>query len=195
MSFWRFLWLGLGRLWLLSLRVRWSGGSGLPSQAVLALWHEHLPACIPIFAYRGIGVLVSQSRDGRWAAETCSRLGYRVFRGSSSRGALGGMKAMARSLVRDGGLAGMALDGPRGPRGNPKPGSLWLAGKARLPLVPVALRFGWHFRLGTWDRTVIPLPFSRVEVRLGAPLFPRDLGEIGTAMRVLVEACSSLKNF
>ena len=130
----RILLLALGRLWLRSLRVRWIRPEpALPDRAVIVLWHEHLPACIRIFSRRGIHVLISRSADGDWAARACERFGYRVHRGSSSRGAAGGMRALARAMETDGGLAGMALDGPRGPRRVPKPGSLWLARQRSSP--------------------------------------------------------------
>ena len=181
LALWRFLIARLGRLWLASLRIRWTGEE-LPSDAVLALWHEHLPACIPAFAHRSVAVLISRSDDGEWAASACTRWGYRVQRGSSSIGSLSGMKALARTLAEQGGLAGMALDGPRGPRHIPKLGSLWLASRSGIPIVPIAVRARRHFRLRTWDRSLIPFPFSRVDIRLGVPLHPRSLAEIAIAM-------------
>ena len=180
----RALLLALGCLWLRTLRVRWTGGDpdALPARAVIVLWHEHLPVCIRAFSRRGIDVLISRSDDGEWAAEACRRFGYRVHRGSSSRGASGGMRALARGLETGCGLAGMALDGPRGPRRSAKPGALWLASLAGAPILPVWVHAPCSFRLGTWDRSLIPLPFSRVEVSLGEPLTPRNAGELAAAM-------------
>lgn len=183
--FWRRLRLPLGRLWLRSLRIRLTGESVLDSPCVLVLWHEHLPVCMRGFAHRQVKVLISRSADGDLAADLCGRYGYRVHRGSSTRGSVGGMKALARSLVREGGLAGMALDGPRGPRRQPKPGSLWLAVLTGRPVVPISVASPRHFRLSTWDRCLVPWPFSRVEIRLGKPLHPRNLEEIREAMDTL----------
>jgi lysophospholipid acyltransferase (LPLAT)-like uncharacterized protein len=182
----RSLLLGLARLWLGSLRLRWPEGSALPENAVIVLWHEHLPVCMQAFAGRGIHVLISKSRDGEWAARACLALGYRVHRGSSSAGAdgkaFGGLRALARAGRGGKVRIGMALDGPRGPRRVPKPGSLWLARLLQAPIVPVAIEAKRAFRLGSWDRALIPLPFSRVEVRLGKAVQPRSLEEIEEAM-------------
>lgn len=175
--------LACGRLWMQTWRLRWPAGSSLPEHGILVLWHEHLPACIPAFARRRVQVLISRSGDGALAAEACRRLGYRVFRGSSSRGSLAGMKSLARAL-RSGGLAGMALDGPRGPRRDPKPGTLWLASLADAPIFPIAVKASWALRLGTWDRCLLPLPFSRVEFRVGEACRPADAGQ----MRAVMEA-------
>jgi lysophospholipid acyltransferase (LPLAT)-like uncharacterized protein len=141
------------------------------------------------FSGRGIHVLVSKSRDGEWAARACARMGYRVHRGSSSaRGedkSLAGLRALARAAGAGQGLIGMALDGPRGPRRVAKPGSFWLARRFSLPVIPVAIRARRGFRLGTWDGTFIPWPFSRVEIRVGSPILPDSPDEIGLAMRAL----------
>jgi len=198
----RSLLLALGCLWLRSLRVRWVSGTlppaatgqELPSRAVILLWHEHLPACIRIFSGRGIDVLISRSADGEWAARACTRFGYRVHRGSSSSGSTGGLRDLARAMesgsgVSDlsglsvaGGRCGMALDGPRGPRRLPKPGSLWLSRHAGVPVVPVWVDAPASFRLKSWDRSVIPFPFSKVFVRLGEAFYPESVKEITEAM-------------
>lgn len=170
----RFLILSLARLWMSTWRLRWHSSPPASGPGILVLWHEHLPACIPAFARRGIGVLVSRSADGALAAEACRRLGYRVYRGSDSAGSLSGMKALARGLRDGGGLAGMALDGPRGPRRVPKPGTLWLSELAGAPLLPIAVKASRALRLKTWDHCLLPLPFATVEVRVGAPCRPAD---------------------
>jgi lysophospholipid acyltransferase (LPLAT)-like uncharacterized protein len=174
--------------------VRWiSGGregphppdGSLPARAVILLWHEHLPVCIRAFAGRGIDVLISRSGDGAWAADACARFGYRVHRGSSSRGSTGGLRDLARGMETGSGLAGMALDGPRGPRREPKAGSVWLARRADAPVVPVRIEAPWAFRLKSWDRCLVPLPFAKVTVRLGKPFHPESPEQIGAAMRAL----------
>lgn len=183
----RALLLALGCLWLRTLRVRWtgSGPESLPARAVIVLWHEHLPACIRAFSHLGIDVLISPSADGEWAAEACRRFGYRVHRGSSTRGAFGGMRTVARGLETGSRWVGMALDGPRGPRRCVKPGSLWLASLADVPVLPVWVRAPFSFRLGTWDRCLVPMPFSKVEVSMGQPISPENPGELASAMASL----------
>jgi lysophospholipid acyltransferase (LPLAT)-like uncharacterized protein len=180
----RALLLALGSLWLRSLRIRWIGppGAKLPARAVIVLWHEHLPVCIRAFSHRGIDVLISRSADGGWAAEACARFGYRVHRGSSSRGSTAGLRALARGMETGSGLAGMALDGPKGPRRSAKPGALWLASRAGAPILPVWVHAPRSFRLGSWDRSLIPLPFSAVDVRVGAPLRPETAEAVAGAM-------------
>ena len=89
---------------------------------------------------------------------------------------------MARAAEAGDALVGMALDGPRGPRRGSKPGSLWLARRLGVPIVPVAVQARRAFRLGSWDRSLIPFPFSRVEIKLGSPVFPESMADLTLAM-------------
>jgi lysophospholipid acyltransferase (LPLAT)-like uncharacterized protein len=159
--------------------------SALPERAIILLWHEHLPICIRAFARLGIHVLISRSSDGAWAADACQRFGYGVHRGSSTRGSLDGMRALARAMETENVRTGMALDGPRGPRRTVKPGSLWLARRAQAPVVPVWVETSVGFRLNSWDRCVIPWPFSKVVIHMGEAIFPADAEEIVQAMAEL----------
>jgi len=155
-------------LWVRSWRFCWEGPP-LPSVCVIALWHQDLPACLGAFRFRDISVLISQSRDGGLFAELARLLGYRVFRGSSSRGQEA-TRHLLRALRR-GYSTGMALDGPRGPALLEKPGSQWLARQAGVPLAYVKVRYTHALRLRSWDRTCIPWPASRIymSVCLDAP--------------------------
>jgi lysophospholipid acyltransferase (LPLAT)-like uncharacterized protein len=141
--------------------------------------------CIRAFSHQGIHVLISRSADGAWAADACERMGYRVHRGSSSRGSMGGLRALAREMEKGTAWAGMALDGPRGPRRVAKAGSAWLAGFARSPVAPVWVEAPVSIRLNSWDRCVIPLPFSKIIVRVGTPFYPESVEEIAEAMERL----------
>ncbi|MDR2580554.1 MAG: DUF374 domain-containing protein [Fibromonadaceae bacterium] len=150
------------KLLVLSWRVWFE--KPVPGNAVIALWHQDLPACLAAFKSRNIAVLISQSRDGSKFANLAQSLGYNVFRGSSSRGQ-SEIKHLLKAL-KNGNSAGMALDGPRGPALQAKPGAKWLAEKASVPLVSVNVKYSCAFRLKSWDKTFIPLPFSKVRVLL-----------------------------
>jgi lysophospholipid acyltransferase (LPLAT)-like uncharacterized protein len=174
----------LGRLWLNSLRIRLLKSTIPESNAIIALWHEHLPICIRVFRQRGFNVLISRSWDGELAACICRAWGYHVFRGSSSAGGTAGMKQMARRLIQaeSKGLAGMALDGPRGPYHRIQPGTAWLSQITEIPVFPVTVDATAAVRLNNWDRTLIPLPFSTVRVGIGKPIFPRQSEDLRIEM-------------
>jgi lysophospholipid acyltransferase (LPLAT)-like uncharacterized protein len=98
------------------------------------------------------------------------------------------MKLLLRTLLRSesNGLAGMALDGPRGPFHRIQPGTRWLSQTAEIPVYPVAIRAAAAVRLNNWDKTLIPLPFSTISIRIGRPFFPgknKDLEEKCSGMK------------
>jgi len=168
---------GLARLLLATLRVTVSLDPRLdPSDArpwVLAFWHGEQ---LPLLAWRRrrpTAVLVSFSADGQIQARALRALGFRVERGSSSRGAVGGLVAMVRRL-EEGHDAAFAVDGPRGPRLHVAPGAQVAARRSFGVLVPMACAVDRVGVLGkTWDRYLVPYPFARVVIRLGPPLDPR----------------------
>ncbi len=157
--------------WVRSLRPRLEGGP-LPASGILVLWHADMFPCLRAFAGRGMRVLVSRSRDGDLGAALAEALGYRVLRGSSSRGGVAALKRIARELEAEGGWIALVADGPRGPRGACKPGAAWLSARTGLPVACAAARAPLGVTLGGWAKVRAPLPFSRVHVRLSSPFRP-----------------------
>jgi lysophospholipid acyltransferase (LPLAT)-like uncharacterized protein len=80
-------------------------------------------------------------------------------------------------------------DGPRGPCYRLGRGIVFLAQITGEPVVPIHLDYSRYICLKSWDRFRIPLPFSRVEVTLGKPFYPRptDSEEAFEAERVRLE--------
>jgi lysophospholipid acyltransferase (LPLAT)-like uncharacterized protein len=133
---------------------------------ILAFWHRHL--LLMPYSYRGrrISVLISRSRDGELIARTVARFGIDASRGSSSRGGAAGLRELLRK-----GAAGYDLaftpDGPRGPVGVAQPGVVLAAAATGFPVVPVAIGATRCRRLRSWDRFLVPLPFSTVHLVYG----------------------------
>ena len=161
------------RLWLATLRVRLSVApelAGLRTPWVLSFFHGQQ---FPLLAWKKrarTSVLVSLSSDGTWLAGVLRALGFRVVRGSSSRG---GARAVA-SLVRRG-KAGddlaFAVDGPKGPAERAKPGAAYVAGRIGGALVPMAAAIAWGKTFPrAWDRFTLAYPLSRVAIVLGPPV-------------------------
>lgn len=146
---------------------------------VYMLWHGRL---LPLTWYhrgQGVGALISLSSDGEYIARVVQGWGYRVVRGSTSRGGSRALAEMIR-ICRKGRSLAFTPDGPRGPRERMKPGVVAAAQRAGRPIVPVsaACRRVWWFE--GWDRFLVPKPFSRVLLTHGAPVHvPRDLDEAG----------------
>lgn len=159
---------GLSRL----VRTREIGvtqATGLPCG--VAHWHGDELALMPRFGHLGLSLLVSTSRDGDIMARAATALGYRVARGSSTRGAVGGLLALMKEM-RQGRSVALAVDGPQGPRGVCKPGIVRLAQKAGVPLFPVGVATTNKYVFQkAWNRAYIPLPLSRQVIFVDAPLY------------------------
>ena len=169
-----------------SVRLRYHGDAQVREweqrgeHFILAFWHRHL--LLMPYAYRGrrISVLVSQSTDGELIARTVARLGIDSARGSSSRGGVSGMKALLRKAAEGWDIA-FTPDGPRGPALEVQPGVILAAAATGLPIQPVAIAASLAKRLKSWDRFMMPLPFSTVYFVYGEPLAVERRGDLAEA--------------
>ncbi|MFN3870692.1 MAG: lysophospholipid acyltransferase family protein [Aquificaceae bacterium] len=163
---------------------------------IIALLHGNALGVAMLGIDRGIYALVSRFRDGDIAESFLISLGYRVVRGSSEEGKpqKGGSASLLRLLkvLKEGHTVAITVDGPKGPYGKVKPGVILLAQKSGIPIIPVYVSFDWYIRLNTWDRLIIPVPFSRAKVRVGSPLWVLPEDSIESKREELEETLLSL---
>jgi len=146
---------------------------------IYAFWHAQL-VLMPWAQLRPPTVVpVSLSKDGEWAARLFSRLNAETVRGSTSRGGAKALRGLVRA-VRAGKDVAITPDGPKGPAERVQPGAVWLASLSGRPLLPVAFAARPCGHVGSWDRMIVPLPFSRGVFQYGDLLWvPRDTDEAG----------------
>jgi lysophospholipid acyltransferase (LPLAT)-like uncharacterized protein len=148
-----------------------------PARGIFCFWHRcTLPAAWYFRRFR-CSILISRSFDGELIARTLELLGYSTVRGSSSRGGAAGLIAL-REVLDSGMPVVFTADGPRGPIYQTKPGPLKLAMMSGQPIGSFYLlpEHAWEMR--SWDRFLVPKPFSRVVVSWARPVI---LPEAGTA--------------
>jgi lysophospholipid acyltransferase (LPLAT)-like uncharacterized protein len=174
--------LGLLRAWWSSCRiVRVEGAEHLDAALACApsllpcYWHQHELFCgrwLQLQIRRGLklGVLISPSVDGEIPARIATWLGARVIRGSSTRTGARALRDYYQLLVHEGISPVITPDGPTGPRFVFKPGALMLAQLSGRPLLPMAYAASRAWFFG-WDKFVLPWPFSRVAIAVGAPVW------------------------
>jgi lysophospholipid acyltransferase (LPLAT)-like uncharacterized protein len=119
-----------------------------------------------IFRKMGIRVMSSNSYDGEYMGRIIHKFGFVAVKGSSSRNAVRALLGLRRALEQ-GWTVAFTLDGPRGPRHKVKPGPVALARSSGLALTVFHAAVDRAWVLNTWDRLMIPKPFSRVLVRVG----------------------------
>jgi lysophospholipid acyltransferase (LPLAT)-like uncharacterized protein len=138
-------------------------GYDTPPPAVYALWHRCLLACAWRFRNRGVTILISRSFDGELIARTVERLGFVAIRGSSSREGTSGLRNLHRAYLA-GHYCAITADGPRGPAMVAKPGVTQLAKLADTTVRAFYAHPDRAWQLRSWDRFLIPKPFSRVTI-------------------------------
>lgn len=156
------------RLWLATLRFRCDVDKvdDKDGPAVLLLWHDKLFVSSWIanrYFSRPVTALISTSKDGAWLVAFFRLMGITAVRGSSNRRGAAALITLTRSM-RAGNHAGITPDGPKGPALVFKPGAVSLARLTRRPLVVMGIRFHACWRMRSWDRFALPVPFSRVDV-------------------------------
>lgn len=147
---------------------------------VYASWHQRFFPGITFFSSRKpIAIMISRSRDGEMAARAVNILGWRAVRGSSSHGGGQALETI-KCLAGQGYRIGHIVDGPQGPFGTVKPGLIRIAQYAGLPIVPTIISGQNLWIFNSWDRFMVPKPFSRVIIRFGSPIHvPEDMGKGG----------------
>ncbi len=175
-------------------------GKRVSGQFIAALWHNRL-LFLPWFLRRfiperhGVG-LISASRDGDLATELVKRFGFEVVRGSSSRQGATAMLQLAELLAHGRDVV-ITPDGPRGPVYQVGPGIIFLAQKTGAAIAPLHIEYSNCWRLKSWDRFILPRPFSKAYFIFGSPLqiaqtnsdeeFERERQRLQNAMMQLVE--------
>jgi lysophospholipid acyltransferase (LPLAT)-like uncharacterized protein len=164
-------------------------------QPIMAFWHGRILPATYYFRNRNIVVITSQNFDGEWIARIIQRFGYGTARGSTSRGGARALVQMRRDMA-SGRPVAFTVDGPRGPARVAQPGAAFLAGATGQPILPFHIQASRDWTMGSWDRTSVPKPFSRVAVVIGEPMYVAgtDDAVVESARTELGRALESLES-
>jgi len=159
---------------------------------IYTFWHQRQALFTYTHRDNNASVIVSRSRDGEIIAETMrlSRIG--TVRGSSSRGASEAAKEML-AILASGRCVGITPDGPKGPARKVKEGAIFLALKSGCPMLPITNASSRVYSIErAWDRFQIPLPFGRVCVNHGPPIFVRPGDDLKKKSELIEETLNSI---
>jgi lysophospholipid acyltransferase (LPLAT)-like uncharacterized protein len=161
----------------LELRAR-----GVP--ILFPLWHGRMFLPILVHRHQGIVTMASQSEDGEIIARWLGRNGYVVVRGSTTRGGSEALRQMVRH-VRSGRHAALTVDGPKGPPRVVQPGVVQLARLTGAWILPITYSSARPRFLKSWDRYLLPGPFSRSVVAYGEPFpIPESMADEAAAAEI-----------
>ncbi len=164
------------RLLRLSLRIEFIGEDhpraiwARDERMILCFWHDQL--LLMVKGYRGPGskILISASKDGELIARVMRYFGQEAVRGSSSRGGRAAFKELVNLCKEPVDLV-FTPDGPKGPRHELKDGVVQLARLSGRPVVPMCFVCSRGHRFSSWDRFLLPFPFSRGVYSFGEPVY------------------------
>ena len=160
-------------------------------------WHQKQMFCIYYLCHARVkdfrmGALVSPSRDGEVAALVLERLGVKPIRGSGTRTGAQAVRELYLAMKKDGVSPVMTPDGSQGPFHEFKHGPVMLSQLSGAPMVPVTYAPRRAWKLKNWDRHLIPYPFTRIVIAIGAPRVAPRSGKFGEESPLQAEMADAL---
>ena len=183
---------GLGKFFIdilfFTMRIERNGYSSVRSvissrKFILAFWHSRI--LLISYLYKGWNgvAIVSQSEDGEIIARILEKQGQEPIRGSTTRGGIRALAKQIRRLEESVRPGAVIPDGPQGPRFKAQPGVIVLAKKTGYPIVPVSYSAKKIKIFNSWDRFILPYPFTRCLAVYGEPIYvPKDIDSDGVNM-------------
>jgi lysophospholipid acyltransferase (LPLAT)-like uncharacterized protein len=167
------IWLIRALAWTWRYRVRDDGElrrlRAAKRPVIFALWHGQMLPLLYKHRDEGVTVLISEHGDGEIIARIARHFGFRTIRGSTSRGAARALLELVRE-VQSGNELAITPDGPRGPARSFAPGTVIVGQRSGAPIIPTVVDVPFAWRLGSWDRFIVPKPFARITVAYGPPI-------------------------
>lgn len=138
---------------------------------IYAFWHGRQFLLVRYMSKKNLVIMSSTSRDGILQANILQKFGYEIVPGSSAKSPV---RALIGSIqkMREGFDPAIAVDGPTGPIYKVKPGALYLAKKMNAPIIPMTFSANPAVTLKSWDKYLLPKPFSRTAIVFGKPFYP-----------------------
>ena len=128
--------------------------------------HQQLLIAAGFFGKRKpLCFMVSRSRDGDLAAGLASFFGFTPVRGSSSTGGLRALLEI-KKFKDKGYRVAHVVDGPTGPFGVVKPGTIYMAKRFDMPVIPVIFFADRKWFVNSWDKFMVPKPFAKIIILL-----------------------------
>jgi lysophospholipid acyltransferase (LPLAT)-like uncharacterized protein len=144
--------------------------------SLTAFWHGRLLMMPLIYGGKKLSVLVSPHRDGQIVGKVLQRFGFGTIPGSTYRKGFSAFKQMIKAH-QNGSDIGIVPDGPRGPRQQVQLGVIELAKRVKKPIVPVSFGTSKGIFFNTWDRFLLPYPFSKGVFIWGEPVYVDPRGD------------------
>ncbi|MCC8406569.1 MAG: lysophospholipid acyltransferase family protein [Rickettsia endosymbiont of Sceptobius lativentris] len=137
---------------------------------IFAFWHNMLALSPAMFiGHRNIYALISPHLDGKILNDLVGKFGCRVIVGSTNKNPIGALRNIIGKLSQGANII-VTPDGPKGPVYKVNSGITEIAYRYNKKLIPIVSSTSRCFRLKSWDKLIIPLPFGIIKIIVGSPL-------------------------
>lgn len=146
-------------------------GAGTKEKTIIAsFWHYSIIFTLYYLRKYPATVMVSASKDGEYIARLAGEFGYNSVRGSKNKKGVEALKGMLRAVL-GGDNGAVVADGSQGPARVAQSGAILVAARTGRPIIPMAWSASSFYSINSWDKTLIPKPFSRMNVYFGEPIY------------------------
>jgi len=139
----------------------------IDGQCMAITWHGELLISPQVYRHlrkhQKTSAIIAQHHDGDLIAKVLNFLNISGLRGSSRRGAKSVLINSIKAL-NEGDSIMITPDGPKGPRYSMSDGAVALALRAKLPLMVVNYKPKHYWQLNSWDKFLIPKPFTTLDI-------------------------------
>lgn len=141
------------------------------SPCILMLWHNRM-AILPEIMHRNAPqfmytAFISKSRDGDALAILTKSYSIGKVLRVPHNARHQALNKMISQLKTGKEVMLITPDGPRGPPYVMKPGIVMAAKEAKAKIIPFSWNANRFWQLSTWDKMMIPKPFSKINVSFG----------------------------
>ncbi|WP_016917588.1 lysophospholipid acyltransferase family protein [Rickettsia honei] len=137
---------------------------------IFAFWHNMLALSPSMFiGHRNIYALISPHLDGKILKDLVGKFGCRVIVGSTNKNPIGALRNIIGKLSQGANII-VTPDGPKGPVYKVNSGITEIAYRYNTKLITIVSSTSRCFRLKSWDKLIIPLPFGTIKIIVGSPL-------------------------
>lgn len=141
---------------------------------VVVLWHDSLLPIAFNHYKDNVATIASDSKDGSLITYILEKWGFKVSRGSSTRGGLKAAMNIIKTCKTEKKPAAITVDGPKGPRHEVKSGAIMIAKNLDKVIYMATLKTKSYIQFKSWDKFILPKPFAKVEVWYSEPFYVRD---------------------
>ena len=164
-----------------AVKAYWDAGKPV----ICSFWHARLG--MTVFAWRSkipFHMVISAHKDGKIISGAVGHLGIKTIAGSSSKGGAEAIRNILKVLKASQAI-GITPDGPRGPRFSVNPGIVNIARKAGVDIIPVSFATSRRLVWSSWDKMIVPLPFSKGVIAWGTPIQVAKEADIEATCRLV----------